>query len=130
MIKKTITFVDYDGNERTEDHYFNLNEAEAMKMELKETGGLSEKINRIIAAQDVPAIMDEFDSIILNSYGVKSPDGREFVKSADITKSFIQSEAYVKLFMELMSKEGAAAEFINGLLPKSSVVPTEEHKNK
>lgn len=119
MLKKTITFVDYDGNTRTEDHYFNLNEAEALKLELMEKGGLTEKINRIIAAQDIPVIMETFEDFIKKSYGIKSPDGREFMKSEEITRKFMQTEAYSKFMMELCTKDGAAAEFVNAIIPSA-----------
>lgn len=120
MLKKTITFVDYDGNTRTEDHYFNLSEAETLKLELMEKGGLTEKINRIIAAQDVPVIMQTFEDFIMKSYGVKSPDGREFIKSEEITRGFMQTEAYSKFMMELCTKDGAAAEFVNAIIPSAT----------
>lgn len=117
MLKKTITFTDYDGNNRTEDHYFNLSQAETLKLELGEVGGLTKKINRIISSQDIPVIMATFDELIKRSYGVKSPDGREFIKSEEITRSFMQTEAYSKLFVEFCTVEGAAAAFVNGILP-------------
>lgn len=117
MLKKTITFVDYNGTTRTEDHYFNLNETEVLKLELMEKGGLTEKINRIIAAQDIPVIMETFEDFIKKSYGVKSPDGREFIKSEELTRKFMQTEAYSKFMMELCTKDGAAAEFVNAIIP-------------
>lgn len=117
MIKKTYTYTDYNGNERTEDYYFNLQEAEIMKLEMGINGGLTAKINRIIAAQDVPEIMKVFDELIGVSYGIKSPDGREFIKSPEITKSFMQTEGYNKLFMDFITKEGFAANFFNELIP-------------
>lgn len=117
MLKKTITFIDYDGNTRTEDFYFNLNDAEILKLELREKGGLTEKINRIISAQDVPTILDTFEDFIKQSYGVKAPDGREFIKSEEITRQFMQTEAYSKFLMELCTKDGAAVEFINSIIP-------------
>lgn len=120
MIKKTYTYTDYNGNERTEDYYFNLQEAEIMKLEMGINGGLTAKINRIIAAQDVPEIMKVFDELIGVSYGIKSPDGREFIKSPEITKSFMQTEGYNKLFMDFVTKEGFAANFFNELIPNVS----------
>lgn len=120
MIKKTYTYTDYNGNERTEDYYFHLQEAEIMKLEMGINGGLTAKIQRIIAAQDVPEIMKVFDELIGVSYGVKSPDGREFIKSPEITKSFMQTEGYNKLFMDFVTKDGFAANFFNELIPTAS----------
>ena len=117
MLKKTITYVDYNGSERTEDFYFNLSKAEIMEMEMSTSGGLAEMINRIVAAQDVPAIIKIFKDLILKAYGEKSPDGKKFVKSDAISTDFAQTEAYSQLFMELATDADAAAKFVNGIIP-------------
>lgn len=117
MLKLTKTFTDYDGNVRTEDFYFNLSKAELMKMEMGETGGLEKLLRKIIAEQDNVKVMEYFDDIISRSYGVKSPDGREFVKSPELTKKFKETEAYSDLFMELCTDSKKAAEFVNQVLP-------------
>jgi len=118
MLKKTITYTDYNGNERKEDYYFNLSKAEIMEMELSTTGGLSEMINRVVAAQDGPAIIKIFKDLVLKAYGVKSPDGKRFIKSEELATEFAQTEAYVEIFMELATDADAAAAFVNGIVPK------------
>lgn len=118
MLKKTITYTDYNGNERTEDFYFNLTKAEIMEMEMSTNGGLAEMIKRIVAAQDAPAIIKIFKEIILKAYGEKSPDGKKFIKSEELSNSFAQTEAYSQLFMELATNADAAADFVNGITPK------------
>lgn len=117
MLKKTITYTDYNGNERTEDFYFNLTKAEIMEMELTASGGLTEMIKRIIAAQDTPAITKIFKDIVLKAYGHKSPDGKRFIKNDEIREEFAQTEAYSQLFMELVMDSDKAAAFINGVVP-------------
>ena len=117
MIKKTITYNDYNGNERVEDFYFNLSQAEAMEMELGTTGGLTEMVRRIVAAQDTPSIVAIFKKMIMASYGEKSPDGRRFIKSEELSAAFSQTEAYSKLFMELATNSKLGAEFVNGIVP-------------
>lgn len=117
MLKKTITFTDYNGVSRTEDFYFNLTKAELTEMEMGTTGGLAEMINRIVAAQDAPAIIKVFKDLILKAYGVKSPDGRRFIKSKELSDEFAQTEAYSQLFMELAQDADMAAEFVNGIVP-------------
>ena len=57
MIKKTITYTDYNGLERTEDFWFNITEAEALEMEMSTTGGYGDMIRRVVAAQDMPTII-------------------------------------------------------------------------
>lgn len=117
MITKPITYTDYNGVERTENFMFNLSKAEIMEMELTTTGGLAEMIQRIVAAQDTPSIIKIFKDLILKSYGVKSPDGKHFIKSTELSTEFSQSEAYSVLFMELATDADAAAAFVNGIVP-------------
>ena len=117
MLKKTITYTDYNGIERTEDFYFNLKKSEIMEMEMSTDGGLSEMIKKIVATKDIPSLMSIFKKFILKAYGEKSPDGKRFIKSKELSESFEQTEAYSELFMELATSDKAAAEFINGLVP-------------
>ena len=117
MLKKTVTYTDYNGSERTEDFYFNLSKAEVMEMEMSTSGGLAGMIQRIVAAQDAPAIIKIFKDLILKAYGVKSPDGKRFIKSEELSTEFSQTEAYSILFMELSTDADAASEFVTGIVP-------------
>ena len=117
MLKKTITYTDYNDVERTEDFYFNLSKAEIMEMQMGTTGGLAEMIQRIVAAQDAPAIIKIFKDLVLKAYGQKSPDGKRFIKTEELTSEFAQTEAYSQLFMELATDADAAAAFVNGIVP-------------
>ena len=119
MLKKTIKYTDYDGNEREEDFYFNLNKAEVTEMELSKQGGLSEYIKRIVAAQDAPSLVELFKELICKSYGEKSLDGKRFVKSKELTEEFTQTEAYAEIFVELASNAEEATKFVNGIMPKN-----------
>lgn len=122
MLKKTIKYVDYDGNEREEDFYFNLTQAECVKLQLGTDGGLEKALKKIVAEQDVPKIIPIFEKIILSAYGEKSPDGKRFMKSKEISDAFSQTEAYSDLFMELLKDPDAAAAFINGIIPQQAMV--------
>lgn len=112
MIKKTITYTDYNGLERTEDFWFNITEAEALEMEMSTTGGYGDMIRRVVAAQDMPTIIKVFKDFIFKAYGEKSPDGKRFVKSEELSTAFSQTEAYSQLYMELATDADKAAEFI------------------
>ena len=118
MIKKTMTYTDYNGIERTEDFFFNLTKSEIMKMEMSVQGGMAEMINRIVNAKDVPAIMEVFEDLIRKAYGVKSADGKRFIKDPQLTAEFMQTEAYDQLFMELATDADAASKFVNGIVPQ------------
>lgn len=117
MLKETITYTDYNGNERTEDFYFNLTNAEVTEMEMSTSGGLAEMISRVVAAQDAPSIIKIFKDLILKAYGEKSADGKRFVKSDEISTAFSQTEAYSILFMKLATDADAASKFVNGIVP-------------
>lgn len=117
MLKKIITYTDYNGVERTEPFYFNLSKAELMEMELGVTGGMTEMLNKIIAAKDAPSLMKTFKEMIMKAYGVKSDDGKRIIKSEELSIAFTQTEAYSVLFMELITDDKAAADFVNGIIP-------------
>lgn len=128
MLKKTITYTDYNGVERTEDFYFNLSKAEVIEMETSVDGGYGEWLQKIVEEKRGSRIMEAFKKLILKSYGEKSLDGRTFVKSEEMSTNFSQTEAYSELFMELCTDSDAAAAFVNAVLPKmdggnNSVVP-------
>lgn len=119
MLKKTMTYVDYDGLERTEDFYFNLTRAEVAQMELSVNGGLKQFLENIIQLDDRPKIIEEFKKLITMSYGKKSPDGKRFVKNQELVDEFVQTEAFSDLFMELATDANVASEFVKGILPKN-----------
>lgn len=118
MFKKTVNYTDYNGQERQEDFYFNLTKAEVLEMELSTTGGLSAMIQGVIDAKDTPQLIKIFKDLVLKSYGKKSPDGRRFIKSAELTEEFAQTEAYSEIFMELATNDEAATAFVQGITPK------------
>jgi hypothetical protein len=117
MLKKTITYIDFDGKQRTEDFYFNLTKAEVTEMEMSTEGGLAKTLERIVAAQDSKRIIEAFKDLILRSYGEKSPDGKRFIKNQQLKDAFAQTEAYSELFMELATNANMAAAFVNGIVP-------------
>lgn len=118
MLKKTIDYVDFDGNKRSEDFYFNLTEAELTMMELSVAGGLRARLEKIVKTQDQPAIVATFKDIIKMSYGVKSDDGRKFVKSDAAYEDFASTQAYSELVMQLCTGGEEASKFVEGILPK------------
>lgn len=127
MLKKTITYTDYNGTERTEDFYFNLTKAEILEMELSTEGGLQQMIEKIIATQDMPALSKYFKQIILMSYGEKSPDGKRFIKNDQLREEFSQTEAFSQLYVDLATDDKIAADFINGIIPQEvAMAATEE----
>ena len=119
MLKKTITYTDYDDNKRTEDFYFHLSKSELLEMEMGVSGGMSKLINKIITEQDTKKLIETFKEIIVKAYGEKSPDGKRFIKSKEAVEAFTQTEAYSDLFIELATDADAATVFVNGIIPQT-----------
>lgn len=119
MLKKTIKYTDYNGVDRTETFYFNLSRGELIELELSVNGGFTEMLDKIIQSQDAPEIMKWFKKIIMMSYGIKSDDGKRFIKSDELSEAFVQTEAYSNLLMSFMEDASTAAEFVNGIMPQS-----------
>ena len=119
MIKKTMNYENYNGEMVEEDFYFNLTKAELLDMEIQYEGSMTDYIKKIINSKDVSKLMDLFKEIIHKSYGVKSPDGRRFMKSPEILEDFLQTEAYSELFVKLATDADEATAFVNGIVPKN-----------
>ena len=123
MLKKTITYTDYNGVEHTEDFYFNLTKAELADMQMSEKEGFDQKLKNIIEAKDNKSIYETFKYFIHKSYGEKSLDGKRFMKNDPVTGAplyiaFTETEAYSNLFLELVQSDESMAAFINGIMPK------------
>lgn len=131
MLKKTITYVDYDGIERTEDFYFNLSRSEIILLETTTRGGYASMLQRIIDSKDNVELMNIFTELIKKSYGVKSEDGKHFIKNETVVNDFINSAAFDQMFVEFFTTENAAADFAAGIIPKDGVkgLP-QDHKAK
>lgn len=117
MLTKAITYIDYNGNKKTKNFYFNLTRTELAKMELTNKAGMEETIKQMINEDDREKIIDLFETLVLGSVGEKSADGERFEKSDKIRQDFINHPAYDILFMELISDSKSMADFINAILP-------------
>lgn len=122
MLKKTVTYIDFDGNERTEDFFFNLTEQEIAEMELSTEGGLGNFINKAVAAKSQVELIELFKKLILAAYGVKSADGRRFVKNDAVREDFMSTQAFSDIYMELVQDADKASAFFNGIVPKEKPV--------
>lgn len=117
MLKKTVTYTDFNGTERTEDIYFNLTNSELIALQASMPGGFESAINALIAAQDIPALFDIFKKFVLSSYGEKSVDGKRFIKSKELSEEFEQTAAFDAIFSEFIKDPNAFTQFLTGIVP-------------
>lgn len=118
MLKKQITYTDYNGKSRTETYYFNLNKAEITEMDFEYEGGIIKKLSNLAEHGTPKELLEFFKKLVSKSYGVKTEDGRRFLKSDELFTEFSQTEAYSELFTELLSSEESMSAFVNGIIPK------------
>lgn len=118
MFTKTVTYKDFDGNERTEVCRFNLSEPEIIEMESSYPGGLEQMLKKIIEEKDQQKILAVFKELMLKSYGEKTPDGKRFIKSKELSEAFSQTGAYEQLYMRILRDIDFAIEFTNGIMPE------------
>ena len=117
MLKKTIKYINYDGVEKEKDFFFNLKKSELVDLQYKTSKGFIAYIEEITNAGDNSELWKAFRYIVLLAYGEKSDDGERFMKSEEISKAFEETEAFSVLIMELIEKDGAASDFVNGIMP-------------
>lgn len=117
MYKEIITYTDYDGQERTETVYFNLTKAEVAELQMSKKGGIDKYIQKLIDEQDIPEMSKFFKDFIFHAYGVKSEDGRRFIKSDELSTEFSQTEAYSEIVYHLLSDEDYMNKVMNAILP-------------
>lgn len=118
MLKRTIKYEDFDGNEQEEVFYFNISKPELIEMEVEHPLGFTNWMEEVMRAKDNKVLMEQFKKIILMSYGEKSPDGRQFVKNDELRAKFENSAAYIALFTEFIMEKDALADFTIGILPR------------
>lgn len=119
MLKKTITYEDFNGDMVTEDHFFHISKADLVELEVSHEGGMATWLQKIVESNNGKDIIEEFKKLLLMSYGKKSADGKRFIRTPEMREEFLSSEAYSTLFMELVTDATAAAAFVNGIVPKN-----------
>jgi hypothetical protein len=117
MLKKQITYTNFNDEQVTETHFFHLSKADIIEMQVSEKGGLDVVLQRAIDSGDNSRVLTVFKDLIRKAYGRKTDDGR-FLKDKDATEEFLSGEAYSEILMQMMTDPGFAIEFANGIVPK------------
>lgn len=125
MFIQEITYTDFNGNETTEKLYFNLSQSELIKMNLEDSGKLKKMIESVQTTQDPGDVFTIVETVILGAYGVKSEDGKRFIKTVNgepLSKEFQETAAYAALFDDLLTDPDKLVAFINNVAPATQQV--------
>ena len=121
MIKKTITFEDYNGEDRTKDFYFHMNQVEFSKLNGEVPGGIEKRMQKIIEDRDEDALLRIIDLIVSRSYG-EFDEADEFTKVSKtgrpLYEKFVNTDAYDQLIIELIQNEDNIVTFLKSIMPK------------
>jgi hypothetical protein len=126
VLKKTITYTDFNGVEQTEEFHFHLSAEKLLELEATLPGGFEKYVEQIMESQDGARILELFKRLIASSIGKVSEDGKQFVQNDKIREAFTQTNAYTALFLELGSSAETAAAFFNGIVPKDLAAQAEK----
>jgi hypothetical protein len=118
MYKKVIKYTDFNDVEREETFYFNLSKVELTRMSFRHGGAFQDFLQNLIDTKDATRMYEMFEELVQMSYGVKSDDGRRFIKNQEVLDAFVQTDAYSELLIELLNSADAASEFVTGIMPK------------
>lgn len=126
MIKKTITYTDFNDEERTEEFIFNLSKTEWQEFSLSRIEGLDQYILKITSSRDGKKIIDLFKELVSRAYGIKSDDGRRLMKSPEISREFFETNAWDVMFQEFIENPtDTMIAFLNGIAPKDVEITKE-----
>lgn len=128
MIKRTINYTDFDGNQRTEDAYFNMTRTELLAFSFDIPDDVTNAVNannvdieaagaKLLEKLGKSGIFNFVKDLVFKAYGKKSEDGRRFIKSNEFSTEFTQTLAYDEFMIDLFSDDKKATEFINGIIP-------------
>lgn len=121
MLKKTITYTDYNGEKQTDVCYFNLNKAELGKLQMKMDGKFLDHIQALIEKRRIGSLYDFFYNLLLDAYGEKDVSGKKFNKSSEIRADFENSIAFSEILMDVISDAEKMAAFTKGILPADMI---------
>lgn len=126
MYKKEITYTDFNGVECKETVYFNLTKTELTTWDQQHSGTFSDYLTNISEGKHVKDIYNIFTEIVDRSYGIKSEDGKRFVKTPEALADFKASAAYDQMMVDILSDASLAVEFIQKVLPKDLMEKAKE----
>lgn len=122
MFKYTVSYTDYNGDERQKDVYFNISMPELMKIERSVPGGYSSYLDRITSEKNPGDIWNAFVDIVDLGYGEKSPDGERFIKVDEngnrLVDKFKETPVFEEFMYQVLTNTNLASDMVNAMLPQ------------
>lgn len=127
MIKRTVTYKDFDGNPVSEDYCFHMMEADFVDLDFKyeEYGGLRGYLTQLVKdiqekGENAPKRpMYEFLKEMI-SVSVGKRVGNRFDRSPEVKDRFFQTGAYSGFLIDLLKDPEGIPTFIDGITPEVS----------
>lgn len=111
MFKHSVKYKDFNGNDREEELYFHLSLPEVTRLEAEIGKPLSDYTKELVDNMDMNKLVGFLERILLQSYGVKSSDGKSFQKSKELRDTFEYSQAYAEVFEQVLTDPDLARKF-------------------
>jgi len=134
LFKKTVTYKDYNGDEQTDTYWFHLSEDEVTVIEYEavtdRTLGLADMIEKIVKDMKGKEMIGIITNLVEKAYGIRSTDGKRFIKTPELYEEFKSTAGYSKFFFELVTNADTLVEWFNGLLPENLAELAEDAKRR
>lgn len=121
MLKKTVTYVDYNGDKQEDVLYFNLNKAELGKLQVRMDGKFIDHLQALTEKRKIESLYNFIYNLILDSYGEKDVSGKRFIKSPDMRWEFENSLAFSEVLMDVIKNAENMAAFVKAIIPPDMV---------
>lgn len=119
MLKKEITYTNFNDEEITVTEYFNLNKVQTMKL-VSGHGGMDKYLQSIIDEKNGEKFIDFVEELVYSAYGKRDPENAEnFITAKEVKDAFTKTGAYDELVYTLLSNEKEFESFFIGILPKA-----------
>lgn len=120
MFSDKITYEDFNGNTVEEEVFFNISKMEALELEASYPHGYASFLEKVAQSDDNLLALKAFKDLVKLAYGVKSEDGKRFVKSDEEYEKFESSPVYDEVVIKLISDGDYALDFVLGAFPNSN----------
>lgn len=116
MLKQRVKYEGFDGEIIEEDLYFNLTRIDLIELNDRyDSKDMAAYMDKIVKEKNVKELYRVLKDIVLMAYGVKSEDGKRFIKNQTVKDEFAESLAFAQLIEDFHETETAMSDFVTGI---------------